>query len=191
LVRIREASGFDMGVTHAIDVLLGTENDKIWRMGHDRLSTFGIGTELDRRAWRHVAEELVRLGLIERDPARFNVASLTPAGRRTLAQRTPVVIREASPVAARAKAKRGTRGTAAAPVLAGDDESALFERLRRLRRELADERDVPAYVIFSDAVLREMARVVPRTLGQLRGISGVGDKKLAEFGERFLEVTGG
>ncbi len=191
LVRIREASGFDMGVTHAIDVLLGTENDKIWRMGHDRLSTFGIGTELDRRAWRHVAEELVRLGLIERDPARFNVASLTPAGRRTLAQRAPVVIREASPVAARAKAKRGTRGTAAAPVLAGDDESALFERLRRLRRELADERDVPAYVIFSDAVLREMARVVPRTLGQLRGISGVGDKKLAEFGERFLEVTGG
>ena len=62
--------------------------------------------------------------------------------------------------------------------------------MRRLRRELADERDVPAYVIFSDAVLREMARVVPRNLGELRGISGVGDKKLAEFGARFLEVTG-
>ena len=189
LVRIREASGFDMGVTHAIDVLLGTENDKIWRMGHDRLSTFGIGTDLDRRAWRHLAEELVRLGLIERDPARFNVASLTPAGRRTLAQRTAVVVREAPPAAAKGKSKRGSR-VAAAATPAGDGDAALFERLRRLRRELADERDVPAYVIFSDAVLREMARVVPRTLAELRKISGVGDKKLAEFGERFLEVTG-
>ena len=190
LVRIREASGFDMGVTHAIDVLLGTENDKIRRMGHDRLSTFGIGTDLDRRGWRHVAEELVRLGLIERDPARFNVASLTAAGRKALAQRTPISIREAAPAAARTKAKRGARGTAVAQPLAGNGEGALFERLRRLRRELADERDVPAYVIFSDAVLREMARVVPRSLTELRGISGVGDKKLAEFGARFLEVTG-
>ena len=190
LARIREAGGFDMGLTHAIDVLLGTQNDKIWRMGHDRLSTFGIGTDLDRRAWRHLAEELVRLGLVERDPSRFNVASLTVAGRRTLSARTPILIREASPVAARGKPKRGTRGAVTAPEPAGDGEAALFERLRRLRRELADERDVPAYVIFSDAVLREMARVVPRNLGELRGISGVGDKKLAEFGARFLEVTG-
>jgi ATP-dependent DNA helicase RecQ len=190
LARIREAGGFDMGLTHAIDILLGTQNDKIWRMGHDRLSTFGIGTDLDRRAWRHLGEELVRLGLVERDPARFNVASLTAAGRRTLSARTPVLIREASAVAARGKSKRGTRGAVAAPAPAGDGEAALFERLRRLRRELADERDVPAYVIFSDAVLREMARVVPQNLSELRGISGVGDKKLAEFGARFLEVTG-
>jgi len=191
LARIREASGFDMGVTHAIDVLLGTQNDKIWRMGHDRLSTFGIGTDLDRRGWRHLAEELVRLGLIERDPARFNVASLTPAGRRTLAQRTPVSIREPAQLAAKSKSKRGARGVAAASTAAsGDGDGALFERLRRLRRELADERDVPAYVIFSDAVLREMARVAPRTPAELRAISGVGDKKLAEFGARFLEVTG-
>ncbi len=187
LARIREASGFDLGVTHAIDVLLGTENDKIWRFGHDRLSTFGIGTDLDRRAWRHLAEELVRLGLIERDPSRFNVASLTREGRRVLTAREPIVIREPLAAAPRSKPSRTKRG--AAPATAADAGDAdLFERLRRLRRELADERDVPAYVIFSDAVLREMARIVPQSLTELRAVSGVGDKKLAEFGARFLEA---
>ncbi len=159
-------------------------------MGHDRLSTFGIGTDLDRRAWRHVAEELVRLGLIERDAARYNVASVTAAGRRALAERAPIVVREGAPATKRAKNRRGAPERVS--VATGTDgEAATFERLRRLRREIADERDVPAYIIFSDAVLREIARRVPRTLTDLRRISGVGDKKLAEFGERFLGVTRG
>ena len=111
LLRIREASGFDMGITHAIDVLLGEENDKIWRMSHDRLSTFGIGTDLDRRGWRHLAEELVRLGLIDRDTARYNVAVVTAAGRRALGERAPITIREiAAPVRSRA-AKRSRAAT--------------------------------------------------------------------------------
>jgi len=188
LLRIREASGFNMGVTHVIDVLLGEENDKIWRMSHDRLSTFGIGTDLDRRGWRHLAEELVRLGLIERDTARYKVASVTSAGRRVLAERTPIVIREAVAPAKTPKTKRSRAATLPADSR-NDGEAATFERLRRLRRELADERDVPAYIIFSDTVLREIARRMPRTLSDLRAISGVGDKKLAEFGARFLRVT--
>ncbi len=189
IYRIREASGFDVGITHVIDVLLGTANDKTMRLGHEHLTTFGIGTDLDRRGWRHLAEELGRLGLIERDAAHFGVVRVTPAGRRALFAREPIRIRE-EPLPARGKgggkaAKRG-RGASAEPP--GDGESGLFERLRRVRRELADARDVPAYVIFSDAVLREMSRIVPRTLAQMRAIAGVGDKKLAEFGERFLDA---
>ncbi len=188
LVRIREASGFAMGMTHAIDVLLGVENDKIWRMGHDRLSTFGIGTDDDRRGWRHLGEELVRLGLVERDATRFSVASPTSAGLRALTQRIPIVIREIAKAPKRAGPKR-RRDAVPEGGPANEGDSAAFERLRRLRRELADERDVPAYIIFSDAVLREIARVKPRTLNDLRRISGVGDKKLKDFGRQFLAVT--
>jgi ATP-dependent DNA helicase RecQ len=190
IYRIREASGYDVGITHVIDVLLGAANEKVTRLGHERLTTFGIGTELDRRGWRHLAEELGRLGLIERDAAHFGVVRVTAAGRRALFAREPVTIREEGAVArgqggAKARGKRARADRAEALDAAG---AGLFERLRTLRRELADARDVPAYVIFSDAVLREMTRIVPRTLAQMRAIGGVGDKKLAEFGERFLEA---
>jgi ATP-dependent DNA helicase RecQ len=183
LARIREASGYDFGITHAIDVLLGSESDKIWRAGHDRLSTYGIGKDLGRAEWRHLADELLRLGLIERDADRFNVVSMSAQGRRALIERSPIRITEPAPKSP--AAKRTGRGKSPA----GDIENVdLFERLRVLRRELADERDVPAYVVFSDATLRELARAAPSTLAQMRAISGIGDKKLAEFGQRFLDA---
>jgi ATP-dependent DNA helicase RecQ len=187
IYRIREASGYDVGITHVIDVLLGSENEKVTRLGHERLTTFGIGTDLDRHGWRHLAEELGRLGLIERDAAHFGVVRVTAAGRRALFGREPIVIREPAAVA-RGRGGAGKRGRAERALAAEAGDTGLFERLRALRRELADARDVPAYVIFSDAVLREMTRSVPRTLAQMRAIAGVGDKKLAEFGERFLEA---
>jgi ATP-dependent DNA helicase RecQ len=181
--RVREAHGYGVGIAHVIDVLIGAKTEKIERWYHDRLSTYGIGKDRDRRAWRHLADELLRLGLIAQDAARHNVVSLTDAGKRALVQRTAVVVREAvAPVA-------GRRGRTAALPRAGDDEEYdrdLFAVLRALRREIAAERDVPPYVVFSDAVLRAMAREVPRTPAQLRSISGVGEKKLADFGARFL-----
>jgi ATP-dependent DNA helicase RecQ len=122
----------------------------------------------------------MRLGFIVADAARYNTVSLTPLGRRALAERTPIAIREApvAPVKAR-KAK--------SPVAADEEyDTDLFTVLKALRRQLADERDVPAYVIFSDAVLRAMARDAPQTAAGLRAISGVGDKKLTDFGDRFL-----
>ncbi len=187
IYRIREASGYDVGITHVIDVLLGSQNEKVTRLGHERLTTFGIGTELDRHGWRHLADELGRLGLIERDAAHFGVVRVTPAGRRALFAREPIAIREA-PAVTRAKGAAGKRGRAERAQAGDAEDAGLFERLRALRRELADARDVPAYIIFSDAVLREMTRIVPRTLAQMRAITGVGDKKLAEFGERFLDA---
>jgi ATP-dependent DNA helicase RecQ len=183
IYRMREKNGGEFGITHIIDVLLGSYNDKVARWGHTALSTYGIGTEHTRGAWRHLADELVRLGLITADAARFNVVALTPAGRRALVDRSPIVIREAAVAPAKARA---SKAAAAAPYADGDAE--LFAALRAARKHLADERDVPAYVVFSDAVLRAMARDAPATLGELRAISGVGDKKLADFGERFLAV---
>lgn len=192
IYRIREASGYDVGITHVIDVLLGAENEKVARLGHERLTTFGIGTELDRRGWRHLAEELGRLGLIERDAAHFGVVRVTPVGRRALFAREPVRIREATALArGKSGGAAGKRARTEAVTAGAAADGGLFERLRTLRRELADARDVPAYIIFSDAVLREMARIVPRTLPQMRAIGGVGDKKLAEFGERFLDTIEG
>ncbi len=136
-------------------------------------------------AWRHLADELLRLGLIAQDAARHNVVALTELGRRALVERTPIAVREAvvSPVAAK-------RSRASAEVDENYDRD-VFAALRALRREIAAERDVPPYVVFSDAVLRAMARELPATPAQLRGISGVGEKKLADFGTRFLEAITG
>jgi ATP-dependent DNA helicase RecQ len=188
IYRVREAHGYGVGIAHIVDVLVGAKTEKIERWYHDRLSTYGIGRDRDRRAWRHLADELLRLGLIAQDAERHNVVGLTDLGRRALAERRPIVVHEA--VAASAATRR-TRG---GPSPAGDDaeyDRDLFAVLRALRREIAAERDVPPYVVFSDAVLRAMARDVPRTAAQLRAISGVGEKKLADFGARFLEAIAG
>ena len=181
IYRIREAHGYGVGIAHVVDVLVGAKTEKIERWYHYRLSTYGIGKERDRRTWRHLADELFRLGLIAQDAAHHNVVALTDLGRRTLLERTPVLVREA--VAAVAGGRR------ARPATASDDERYdrdVFGTLRALRRQIAAERDVPPYVVFSDAVLRAMARELPRTPAQLRAISGVGEKKLADFGTRFL-----
>jgi len=181
--RIREASGFALGITHAIDVILGEDNDKIYRYGHASLSTYGIGKDTDRQTWRHIADELIRQQYIEQDAARYNVVSLTPKGRTALVERGPIQMRAPNARPAKSRAKKGSRTAIDAEV-----HTDLFRRLRAVRKELADSRDVPAFVIFSDAVLRAMARDIPRTLAQMRSISGVGDKKLADFGELFLET---
>jgi ATP-dependent DNA helicase RecQ len=181
--RVREAHGYGVGIAHVIDVLVGAKTEKIDRWYHDRLSTYGIGKDRDRQTWRHLADELLRLGLIAQDAAHHNVVSLTEAGRRALAQRTAITVREA---VAKVPGRRGRAVSAAAADEAYDRD--LFAVLRALRREIAAERDVPPYVVFSDAVLRAMAREVPRDRVQMRSISGVGEKKLADFGDRFLNV---
>ena len=178
--RIRRANGHGCGITHVIDVLLGAENEKIWRWNHERLTTYGIGKDRSRPAWRGLADELQRLGYIAVDAANYNIVSVTATGRSVLTERTPVVVRELPPASA------GGRKRTPTAAVDGPYNAEVFRALRDLRKELADERDVPAYVVFSDAVLRAMARELPRTPVQLRAISGVGEKKLADFGEQFL-----
>jgi ATP-dependent DNA helicase RecQ len=126
---------------------------------------------------RLIGRELLRLGLIECAPGKFATLSLTPAGRDALRHRTPITLTKQIEVVARdQKARAG----------AIECDEVLFERLRGLRRKLADERNVPAYVIFSDVSLREMARNYPTSATEFRRIPGVGEQKLKDFAEAFL-----
>jgi ATP-dependent DNA helicase RecQ len=179
IYRVGDKDGGGFGITHVIDVLMGKYNEKIERWRHHELSTYGIGRDSPLGHWRHLASELARLELTFADTARFNVVSLTAAGRRALVERLPILIRE--PALAPVKASKSKAAAAD-----DDYDAELFEALRAVRKELAGQKRVPAFHIFSDAVLRAMAREVPTTPAGLRAIGGVGDKKLADFGEQFL-----
>src|SRR5438876_13616 len=175
--RIHAKNGFGFGLNHIVDVLRGADTESIRQRSHNDLSTYGIGRDLKRNAWQAIGRELLRLGLVECAPGKFATLSLTPAGLETLRTRTPVTLTKQVDVAE--KAARSRIGAIAC------DES-LFERLRALRRQLADQRDVPAYVIFSDVTLREMARNYPTTPTEFRRIPGVGEQKLKDFADPFL-----
>jgi ATP-dependent DNA helicase RecQ len=177
IYRIRQAGRFGVGLNHLIEVLTGAETEKILRWGHDRLSTYGIGKELTRPAWAAVGRELMRLGYVTQAEGEFPVLELTDAGLAVLKRRTPVTLTK--PLAT-PKVKRTTRRE-------GDIEcdEVLFARLRELRKRLADERGVPAYIIFGDTTLRELAHHYPTHPADLEGITGIGEKKRAEFGAVF------
>ena len=179
VVRVRQASGFSVGLNHLVDVLVGRETEKMRDWHHDSLSTYGIGKDTGRPQWLAIGRELVRLGMLRQTPGLRSVLELTEGGRRTLLERKAVLLTATAPEAPASRASRASREAVAC------DES-LFERLRTLRKMLADERDVPAYVIFPDTTLRAMARDVPRDANELRRIPGVGDKKLADYGAAFL-----
>jgi ATP-dependent DNA helicase RecQ len=176
VVRVRQASGFGVGLNHLVDVLVGRATEKVRSWNHDALTTFGIGKETARPHWLAIGRELVRLGLLRQTPGLRSVVELTDRGRRTLLERMPVMLTELAPAAPTARDAEGD--------LACDE--ALFDELRALRKALADARDVPAYVIFPDTTLRAMARHLPRSASDLRRIPGVGDKKLADYGDAFL-----
>ncbi len=174
--RIRQAGRFGVGMNHVIEVLTGADTDKIRRWGHDRITTYGIGTELARPQWAAVGRELMRLGYVTVDEGEFATLSLTAEGLEILKARTPITLTKSMdlPQARRVRTRR--EGEIAC-------DEILFERLRTLRKALADERHVPAYIIFGDATLRALAHFYPTAVDQLEGIPGIGEKKRAEFGE--------
>ena len=178
IYRLRQASSFGVGLNYIIDILCGSNNEKIRRWNHQNLSTFGIGKEHSRGEWQHIGRELIRLGYCRQTTEKFSVVELTADGIQILKSRIPVKLTR--PVAKVEKEKSARRGDIAC-------DEALFEKLRTLRRVLADERDVPAYVIFSDVTVRLMARNYPVTATEFSSISGVGVRKLEEFGEAFME----
>ena len=178
--RIREKNGFGVGLNHVVEVLTGADTEKIRKWDHAQLSTFGIGKEHSRPEWAAIGRELIRLGYLRQTAEKFSVLELTNAGAAMLKQRTKVTLTK--PVTAPEKQTRHVGEIAC--------DETLFERLRELRKKLADERDVPAYIIFSDVALRQMARNYPESESDFTRISGVGEKKLREFGEIFLrEIT--
>jgi ATP-dependent DNA helicase RecQ len=167
---------FGVGLNHVVEVLTGADTEKIRKWNHAQLSTFGIGKEHSRPEWAAIGRELIRLGYVRQTADKFSVLELTNNGAAVLKSRATVKLTKPA-VAPETK-------THHVGEIACDE--VLFERLRDLRKKLADERDVPAYIIFSDVALRQMARNYPESENDFARISGVGEKKLREFGEVFL-----
>jgi len=177
--RIHSRHRFGFGLGHVVDVLRGADTEAIRQRGHNELSTYGIGGELKRTEWQAIGRELLRLGLVECAPGKFATLSLTPAGLEALRKRTSIVLTKQIEIAEKSARRRAG---------AIECDEVLFERLRALRRQLADERGVPAYIIFSDVSLREMARKYPTNSTEFRRIPGVGEQKLKDFGEVFMSA---
>jgi ATP-dependent DNA helicase RecQ len=180
-------TGQRFGVVHLTSVLRGEADDRINALRHDQLSTFGVGAELDKRQWRGVFRQLVAAGLLATDDEGYGTLRLTEASRDVLRGATPVHLRREADRSERKRARQKTRGARTRASLdIAPHEAPLWDALRDLRGRLAREQGVPAYVIFHDATLLAMLREKPRTLDALGAISGVGERKLARYGEAFL-----
>ena len=174
------------GVAYVIDVLTGKDNERIRRFGHHRLSTHGVGADLDAREWRSVFRQLVVRGLLSVDYDGYGSLRLTGASRPVLRGETSLHMRrEARPP--RRERRRGRTGPAT-PTESASWDHGLWDALRQRRRELAQSQGVPPYVIFHDATLREMVEHRPRTLEDFARISGVGETKLHRYGNDFIDV---
>jgi ATP-dependent DNA helicase RecQ len=185
IYRCERASGFGFAATHIIDVLRGKETEKTRKFGHEKLSTFGIGADLAEAEWRLLLRQLVALHLVAVDHETFNVLRLTEASRSVLKGEQRIELRRH--VARPPRGKRKPRAAGARDMAAAD--AALFERLRSWRAQVARLHGVPAYVVFHDGTLRAIAALKPRTIDALRGISGVGEKKLESYGDALVELV--
>jgi len=173
--RVRHGGRFGVGMNHLIEILPGSTNEKIQRWGHDQLSTYGIGKDLARPQWSAIGRDLLRLGFLAQDAGQFPTIALTDLGLEALKSRRVIML--SKPVELKKISVPRTGEI--------ECDETLFDRLRKLRKRLADERSVPAYVIFGDNTLRQMAREYPTHIDALRMIGGMGEKKLAEFGNIF------
>ena len=181
-------TGERFGVEYLTDVLLGNRTERVAQFGHDRLKTFGVGTELDKRQWRSVFRQLVAQGHLDVDIEGHGGLRLGESAREVLRGGIAVPLREEA-----AQRKRTSRARAAQPavgIAAGPDE-ALWQKLRAKRLALAREQGVPPYVIFHDTTLLEMVRQRPRDRAALTLIPGIGRSKLERYGDIFLELISG
>ena len=169
------------GIKYVVDVLRGVPSERSAAAGHDRLSTWGIGRHHGAQEWSSLIRQLIHRGYLEQDIARYSVLRLTPAAR-------PLLRGEETLELARPRVKAPARRKPAAKGGPGRQDQALFERLRALRKALADEQGVPPYIVFGDATLVEMAQRLPSTASALLEISGVGQKKLERYGAAFLDA---
>jgi DNA-binding IscR family transcriptional regulator len=177
-------TGQRFGAAYLTDVLLGKEDERIRRFGHDRASTFGIGEELSEREWKSVFRQLVAAGLLTIDIEGKGGFRLAPESRQVLNGERKFELRK-DPVPVRSKkARKAKRGKAEAP--AGAASGELWEKLRALRLELARKQSLAPFVIFHDSTLIEIATRLPRSLEEMREISGIGQRKLDLYGEEFL-----
>ncbi|KIZ45863.1 MULTISPECIES: DNA helicase RecQ [Rhodopseudomonas] len=181
-------TGQRFGAMHLIDVLIGRLTDKVTQFGHDKLSVFGIGADLNEKQWRAVMRQLVALGHLKPDSEAYGALTLTDSSRGVLKGETAVMLREQI-VRARPPRATSRRGDLAPAAARGAGDPDLFARLKAWRSEVARTRGVPAYVVLHDATMDGIAAARPTTLAQLRGIAGIGDKKLEHYGQELLALV--
>lgn len=185
IYRLWRERGQRYGAGHIIDILRGKRSEKITQQQHDTLSVFGVGADLSDKAWRSIMRQLLAQGLVMTDADGYGTLALTEASRAVLKGERQLMLRRESE-----KAARSSRASAKArPALLDLPPEALkvFEALRAWRAEIARHHGVPAYVIFHDATLREIALQAPESLEELGQISGVGSRKLEAYGEEILQ----
>jgi ATP-dependent DNA helicase RecQ len=188
IFRCEQASGFSFGAQQVIDVLRGKSTAKVQQFGHEKLTTFGIGSDLDANQWRSVLRQLVMHGLVKVDHERFNTLRLTETSREVLRGERRLSLRRQT---AKPVSRRGERRAVDKARITATPDSAnaiVFEALRGWRRDMAKEHGVPAYTIFHDSTLLELAERLPNSLDDLRDISGIGATKLERYGQALLEV---
>ncbi len=184
-------TGQRFGAGHVIDVLRGAQKDRIARLQHDSLPTFGIGQDFSEAQWRSVARQLIAQGFLFADAARHGGLRLTEHARPLLRGELDLRLR-VDPASKNTTGKSRSSRTRSEPAIELSELDALmFEELRATRKRLADEQGVPPYVIFHDATLREMAQLRPANENELLGINGVGQTKLERFGTAFLATLAG
>jgi ATP-dependent DNA helicase RecQ len=173
------------GAGHLIDILLGIETDKIKQRGHQSLPTYGVGTEYTKPEWQAVFRQMMGRDLVRPDPARHGALRMTDAALPILRDEQSITLRRDSIKAA------GSTRRPAVKAMVNDEDAPLLSALKAKRRGLAEAAKVPAYIIFTDRTLIEMAETRPANLDQMAGISGIGVKKLESYGAAFLEVING
>ena len=178
-------TGQRFGVNYLIDVLVGKQDERIRHFGHDQLSTFGIGKELSSPEWRGIFRQLIARGLLGVDLEGHGGLSLTEVARPVLRGAERLMLRRDTRPE---KANKGKTTRAARSPFGNEASQRLWEALRARRLELAKAQGVPPYVVFHDATLTEMVERRPRTLAEFTSISGIGERKLAAYGEDFLAV---
>ena len=186
IVRLERERGQRFGAGHLIDILLGKSTPRIVQNRHDEISTFGIGTELSEQDWRGVVRQLLAQGLLAVNSDGYGTLVITPLSAEVLSGARSVSLRKEVERAPKRTAKsRGAAADMPAEAL------TVFEALRAWRAIEAKEQGVPAYVIFHDATLREIATLRPKRLEQLGTVTGVGETKLAKYGQGLLDVLAG
>jgi ATP-dependent DNA helicase RecQ len=203
IARCESATGFSFGAQHIIDILRGNRTAKVEQFRHERLSTFGIGADLEVAQWRSVLRQLVMLRLVQVDTDRYSVLRLTAACREVLRGERAIRLRRASdrqvirPAARRPIDRMRVTGAQAERVLSdgsvavADDNTyaGLFQALRAWRLQVARDHGVPAYTVFHDATLEEIARRRPGSTDELSAVTGVGAIKLERYGAAVLDVV--
>lgn len=195
IYRVQQASGLAFGAGHLIDILRGKTTDKVTQYGHERLSTFGIGADLSDTQWRSLLRQLIAREAVAVSADGYNTLSLTAAARAILKGEASVQLRIASAAPPARDRQRDRASRAAAAELAHSDLSTAQQQalaaLKAWRAGVAKEHNLPAFIIFHDSTLHALAQRQPRTLADLQGVPGVGQKKREAYGPQVLEVLAG